>query len=121
MEINQEMLSLKLEELVTGKQCRKGLQAGEGRLCVCVCLCTGIRDGRVCVGVGGKGTGLIYQLIQLIITKPLRLYMDALLPNVSFYIRVTQFFSQLFRYSLIPSNIIFTQKSTVSCCTLYKT
>lgn len=68
------MLSLKLEESVIGKQCREGLQAGGGRLTVC----TGIRAGRVYVGVGGKGTGLIYQLMQLIITKPLWLHMDAL-------------------------------------------
>lgn len=44
----------------------------------------GIRDGRVYVGVGGKGTGLICQPMPRIITKPQRLYMDAPLPKCHF-------------------------------------
>lgn len=41
------------------------------------------------------------------------------LPNVSFYIQLTQFFSQLFKYSLIPSNKVF-RESAVSCYTSSK-
>lgn len=46
-------------------------------------MCTGIRAGCVDVGVGGKGTGLIYQLMPLIITKQLLATYGRTPPNVS--------------------------------------